>query len=77
MMGAEDMANAKKCDRCKNFYDTYRGIRYRSADGELYSAFKTVLANSFATKNIDMCPACMKETITFLRLEVEEEETKK
>lgn len=71
------MANAKKCDRCGAFYDPYRGVRYRSADGELYSAFKTVLANAFATKNIDMCPDCMKETITFLGLEVEGERSEK
>ena len=66
------MANAKKCDKCKSFYDTYRGIRYR-VDGDLYGAFKVVLANSCVTQTIDMCPACMKETITFLGLEVEEE----
>lgn len=66
------MANAKKCDRCKHFYDTYRGVRYR-VDGELYSAFNVALSNAFKMKALDMCPACMKETITFLGLEVEEE----
>ena len=66
------MANAKKCDRCRCFYDPYRGVRYR-VDGELYSAFNVVLSNGFKMKALDMCPACMKETINFLGLEAEEE----
>ena len=67
------MANAKKCDRCKCFYDTYRGVRFR-ADGELYSAFQVALVNSFMHKAFDLCPDCMKETITFLGLGAEEED---
>ena len=66
------MANAKKCDKCKAFYDPYRGIRYR-AEGELYSAFNAVLSNGFKMKALDLCPDCMKETITFLGLKVEGE----
>jgi hypothetical protein len=67
------MANAKKCDKCKSFYDPYRGVRYR-VDGELYSAFSVVLSNAFKMKAFDMCPACMKETINFLGIEVEKED---
>ena len=62
------MASAKKCDKCKAFYDPYRGIRYR-ADGEIYSAFTVALSNGFKLKAFDLCPACMKEAITFLGLE--------
>lgn len=65
------MANAKKCDRCGNFYDMYRGIRFK-ADGEIYGAFSAVLSNGFRMKALDLCPACMKETITFLGLEEKE-----
>ena len=68
------MANAKKCDRCNSFYDPYKGVKFRNKDGELYGAFKVVLANACVTKNIDMCPVCMKETITFLGLRLEKEE---
>ena len=63
------MANAKKCDKCKSFYDTYRGVRYR-VDGELYSAFNVALSNGFKMKALDLCPDCMKETITFLGLDL-------
>lgn len=66
------MANAKKCDRCKCFYDTYRGVRYR-VDGELYSAFSVVLSNGFKMKAFDLCPDCMKKTINFLGIEAEED----
>ena len=64
------MANAKKCDRCGNFYDPYRGIRTK-INGTLYSVFIVSLANSFTRINFDICPACMKETIKFLGLEDE------
>lgn len=66
------MANAKKCDRCKGFYELYKGIRGKR-NGNLFSVNSARLTSSSIDVCFDLCPACMKETIAFLGLEVVEE----
>ena len=63
--------NAKKCDRCKKYYDEYAGIHKRSEEGTIFQNYE-IPYNQFIINNyiysetvpkncFDLCPDCMIE----------------
>lgn len=49
------MANAKKCDRCKSYYDLYDNVANGATQIEFIRAF------GFCVKKVDLCPDCMRQ----------------
>ena len=64
------MANAKKCDRCKSYYDRNKGVK--SIDGCFVRGIR--LETSAQGKILDLCDPCIYELYTFLGLNEEEKE---
>lgn len=66
------MALAKKCDRCKEFYE-----HYPKGEKKEYNAIKRVCKNEKSEitsqdYSIDLCPDCMKEFNKFMTTIVKE-----
>ena len=56
------MSKALKCDRCGGFFDlNVTPIKY------------VVMENTISQKRLDMCPACYKKLLVFLKKEEDEE----
>lgn len=62
--------DAKKCDRCKKYYDKYEGIYKRGKNGNVVQRFKIPCNQLFISNSIynevpdipfDLCPDCMME----------------
>jgi hypothetical protein len=66
------MANAKKCDRCGNFYEPYKGVRMKK-NGTIYSVNRLHLASFCNDVTFDLCPSCVKASFIFLGLDEEKE----
>ena len=64
------MAFAKKCDRCKSYYDKNKGVK--SINGHLFRRIR--LETSAQGKILDLCDPCIYELYTFLGLNEEEKE---
>ena len=62
------MANAKKCDRCKSYYDRNKGVK--SINGCFVKGIR--LETSGPYRNLDLCDPCIYELYTFLGLNEEE-----
>lgn len=60
--------DAKKCDRCRNFYEPYRGINPIIPDGPdtryrhpyNYIVFCNEITPNERHKYVDLCPECME-----------------
>ena len=63
--------NAKKCDRCGEFYDIYKGIKFEEKTSQ--DTFNRLvicedkLIAGCASKGFDLCPACMKSLILWIK----------
>lgn len=55
------MANAKKCDRCKRFYDRYNEKNDRKRINALVPANVDGRGKYWAHNEIELCPECMDE----------------
>mgnify|MGYP001773361988 FL=1 len=64
------MANAKKCDRCGNYYDKNKGVK--SINGCFVSGIR--LETSGPYTDLDLCDSCISELYTFLGLDKEKNE---
>lgn len=62
--------NAKKCDRCKKYYDEYAGIHKRSEEGTVFQNYEipynqlyleNEIYDGVPNKFFDLCPDCMVE----------------
>lgn len=61
------MADAKKCDRCKEYYDDYRGVGFSEGQAG-YNRMVLVPANDYnGDRRFDLCPDCMKALISFIK----------
>ena len=60
------MSEAKKCDRCGNYYDGYGKNKQADSIGKFNSQ---VITRSDCDKRYDVCPACMKEFERWLKNE--------
>ena len=68
--------NAKKCDRCKKYYDEYAGIHKRSEEGTVFQNYEIpynqlIINNHTYSKSVpkkcfDLCPDCMIELYKWL-----------
>ena len=64
--------NAKKCDKCKKFYEPYKGLHKRGMSPRGEPLFKipfnqVILENSTKRENIDLCPECMQAFDNWLK----------
>ena len=57
--------NARKCDRCGEFYAYYKGKSYMRENVNTVSLKSD--RGSFGYISVDLCPACMDKQIRFLR----------
>ena len=62
------MANAKKCDRCNDYYDKNKGVK--TINGCVVKGIR--LETSGPYRNLDLCDPCICELYTFLGLNEEE-----
>lgn len=63
--------DAKKCDRCKKYYEKYIGINERNKEENVYKRYEIpynqlIVCNSKYSKTVpdkffDLCPDCMVE----------------
>ena len=62
--------DAKKCDRCKKYYDEYVGVYKYGENGSVYQKYKlpynqlfvnNAIHNTVSNKRFDLCPDCMME----------------
>ena len=58
------MALAKKCDRCKSYYDKNKGVN--SINGCFVRGIR--LETSGPCRNLDLCDPCIYELYNFLGL---------
>ena len=65
------MANAKKCDRCKSYYDKNKGVK--SINGCFVRGIRLETLGSYY-RDLDLCDSCIYELYTFLGLNEEEKE---
>ena len=66
------MANAKKCDRCKGFYEPYRGVKVKR-EGTYYRVNSARFSNDFGGEfYFDLCPSCMASTLLFMNIPKEQ-----
>ena len=56
--------NAKKCDRCGQYYEIYRGMDYGASKTNMIALQNDCKLQYAAC--IDLCPACMEKQIRFL-----------
>ena len=56
------MANAKKCDRCNQYYDNDDHMRkeFNSDPTDKYSEFRDLV---ITTRSFDMCEDCVKSVL--------------
>ena len=59
------MANAKKCDRCRSYYDKNKGVK--SINGFFVRGVR--LETSAPYMDLDLCDSCISELYTFLGLD--------
>ena len=64
------MANAKKCDRCRSYYDKNEGVK--SINGLFVRGIR--LETSGPYMYLDLCDSCISELYTFLGLDKEKNE---
>ena len=64
------MANAKKCDRCKQYYDPYNGVLLSDNPKKHGNRINRItLCDSFnAHYTVDLCQYCVIELAGFLNL---------
>ena len=65
------MANAKKCDRCKSYYDRNKGVQ--SFNGCFVKGIRLETSGSYY-RELDLCDPCICELYTFLGLDEEEKD---
>ena len=63
---------AKKCDKCKKFYEPYKGLHKwgMSPSGEPLFEIpfnQVILENRTKRENIDLCPECMQAFDNWLK----------
>ena len=56
--------NAKKCDRCGQYYEPYPGQDYGARKTNMIALQNDCKLQDVA--DIDLCPACMEKQIRFL-----------
>lgn len=63
------MADAKKCDRCKKYYDDYDGVGFSEAlTANRYDRMNLIRADDYSRyKRYDLCPDCMSALISFIK----------
>ena len=62
------MANAKKCDRCKSYYDKNKGVK--NLNGRSVKGIRLETSGPYHV--LDLCDSCICELYTFLGLNKEE-----
>lgn len=66
------MANAKKCDRCGEFYEK-RSIDCKTINSKFFKRLEGNLmvyeVNTSSGFYFDLCPACFHELMDFLHIE--------
>ena len=63
------MANAKKCDRCRSYYDKNEGVK--SINGFFVRGIR--LETSGPYMDLDLCDSCIDELYKFLGLDDKED----
>ena len=59
--------DAKKCDRCGNFYGKYKGLPFIEGGGDdRYYCYMSIESDPYK-KHFDLCPDCMEKLYSFLR----------
>ena len=63
------MADAKKCDRCKKYYDDYDGIAFSETLTNRYNRMHLIRSDDYDCryKRFDLCPDCMSALISFIK----------
>ena len=61
------MAFAKKCDRCKSYYDKNKGVK--SINGHLFRGIRLETSGPYHV--LDLCDLCIDELYNFLELNKE------
>lgn len=59
------MASARKCDRCKKFYERNNGVK--SINGNFVRTIKICTSGPYL--ELDLCDDCIKELYKFLNKE--------
>ena len=65
--------NAKKCDRCGAFYDSYKR-KAKETDGDKIKSFfqgnrdgiRMSKSDGYISPHIDLCPSCLEELLRWL-----------
>lgn len=60
------MAEAKKCDRCGQFYDFYSKIVTIDRCNHKVNGFRYTFGNSNIIVNKDLCPDCLQKLFEFM-----------
>lgn len=60
------MADAKKCDRCKKFYDIYAGVPFND-HGNRYNGVELRYNSSCMYCRFELCEDCQKALYSFLK----------
>ena len=61
------MADAKKCDRCKKFYDVYDGIPFVNQNGNRYNCIDLRCEGYTMYHHFELCEDCQKALYSFLK----------
>ncbi len=61
------MADAKKCDRCKKFYDVYAGIPFINQNGNRYNCVDLRCEGLTMYYRFELCEDCQKALYSFLK----------
>lgn len=61
------MADAKKCDRCKKFYDVYVGVPFLNKKGNVYNCMELYHDGSNHRCRFELCEDCQKALYSFLK----------
>ena len=61
------MADAKKCDRCKKFYDMYGGIPFYDSSNMHYNCIELRYNSSSMYCRFELCEDCQKALYSFLK----------
>lgn len=60
--------NAKKCDRCKQYYMPYAGVSKNWYSNNLIFGEESSLTYEYVdNKRFELCPNCMDEIVRFIR----------
>ena len=62
------MSNAKKCDKCGNLYENYKGVQITEGG----NSYHTVIFKDdyLYERYYDLCPDCMSKLIGFMKEEM-------